>query len=87
MEARCRQGANRPDGALERGATRVKPCSFWEPGARKATGTASDRRRLDAAPNWRSVCEMHDPTGEPDAGDPHVRFGGQGVETGLWEPD
>ena len=65
----------------------MKPCSFWEPGARKATGTASDWRRLDAAPNWRSVCEMHDPTGEPDAGHPHVRFGGQGVETGLREPD
>ena len=41
----------------------MKPCSFWEPGARKATGTASDRRWLEAAPNWRSVCEMHDPTG------------------------
>ena len=65
----------------------MKPCSFWEPGARKATGTASDRRWLEAAPDRRSVCEMHDPTGEPDAGNPHVRFGGQGVETGLWEPD
>ena len=64
----------------------MKPCSFREPGARKATGTAGDRRWLEAAPNWRSVCELHDPTGEPDAGDPHVRFGGQGVETGLRAP-
>ena len=39
----------------------MKPCSFWEPGARKATGTASDRRWLEAAPDRRSVCEMHDP--------------------------
>ena len=48
-------------------------------------------RRLawpEAAPNWRSVCEAHDPTGEPDAGNPHVRFatyGEKGVETDLWE--
>ena len=59
----------------------MKPCSFWKPGARDATGTAS------AASNWRPVCEMHDPTGELDAGNPHVQFGGQGVETDLWEPD
>ena len=84
-EARCCQGVNRSGGASERG-TAVKPCSFGEPRARKATGTAGDRRWLEAAPNWRSVCELHDPTGEPDAGDPHVRFGGQGVETGLRAP-
>ena len=35
-------------------------------GAGKAAGTASK------APNRRSACEMHDPTGEPDAGNPHV---------------
>ena len=59
------------------------------PGAGTAGRAASGSRghaklpvRGESAPNWRSVCEMHDPTGEPDAGDPHVRFGGQGVETG-----
>ena len=56
----------------------MKPCSFWEPGARKATGTAS------AAPNRRSECEMHDPTGEPDAGNPHVPVPSQ---TSLQSPE
>ena len=56
----------------------------------EAGGTQNLRssRRLawpEAAPNWRSVCEAHDPTGEPDAGNPHVRFGEKGVETDLWE--
>ena len=68
-------------GATARDTTRVKPCKLWKPGELQATGTVS------VTPNRRSACERHDPTGEPDAGDPHVRFGGQGVETDLWEPD
>ena len=36
---------------------------------------------------WCSVCEMHDPTGEPSAGNPHAGFGERGLETRPWEPD
>ena len=37
---------------------------------------------------WCSVCEMHDPTGEPSAGNPHAGFGVQPLRqrTGF-EPD
>ena len=73
MEARYRRGVNRPGGATVMDTERVKPCSFWEPEAGKAIGTAG------VTPNRRSACERHDPSGELDAGDPHVQFGGQGV--------
>ena len=76
MEARCRRGVNRPGGATARDTARVKPCSLWKPEERKPPGTVS------VTPNRRSACEWHDPTGEPDAGNPHVRFGGQGVGNG-----
>ena len=36
---------------------------------------------------WCSVCEMHDPTGEPSAGNRHAGFGERGLETRPWEPD
>ena len=29
-------------------------------------------------PFWWSVCEVHDPTGEPGAGNPHAGFGERG---------
>ena len=66
-EARCCQGVNRPDSASERG-TVVEAVQLLGAGGTQATDTASDRRWLGAVPNWRSVCEGHDPTGEPDAG-------------------
>ena len=31
-----------------------------------------------------SVCETHDPTGEPSAGKLHARFGERGEETWQW---
>ena len=34
-----RRGVNRPGGATARDTARVKPCSFWQPGERKAVGT------------------------------------------------
>ena len=58
-----------------------------EPGVGKPIGPAGDRQWLEAVLSGRSVCEGHDPTGELSAGDPHAQFGGQGVETDLWEPD
>ena len=30
------------------------------------------------------MCETHDPTGEPDAGEPPVRFGERRLETEPW---
>ena len=80
IEARCLRGVNRPGGATAR-ATAGEAVQPPEAGDTQATGTA------DVTPNRRSACERHDPAGEPDAGNPHVRFGGQGVETDLWEPD
>ena len=81
MEARCRQGVNRPGGASGRGTARVKPCSFWEPGARKAAGTAS--KAPTGAPRARCMIPLESRMREIRTS----RFGGQGVETGLWEPD
>ena len=34
-----------------------------------------------------SVCEAHDPTGEPGAGNRHAGFGERGLETRQREPD
>ena len=73
-----REQARWRDGEGHRAGEAVQPL---EAGGTQATGTVS------VTPNRRSACERHDPTGEPDAGNPHVRFGGQGVETDLWEPD
>ena len=73
-----REQARRRDGKGHRADEAVQ---LLEAGGRQATGTAR------VTPSRRSVCERHDPAGEPDAGNPHVRFGGQGVETDLWEPD
>ena len=47
----------------------------------------ADRRPPGRSRPGVSVCERHDPTGEPDAGKPHVRFGERGLETWPWEPD
>ena len=38
-------------------------------------------------PEQPSGCELHDPPREPDAGKPHVRFGGQREETRLRKPE
>ena len=81
-EARCRQGVNRPGGASERG----NAGEAVQPSESRGHAKPSVPLRpawLEAAPNGRSVCEAHAPTGEPDAGDPHVRFGEQGVVTDL----
>ena len=37
-------GRERPGGATAGDTARVKPCSFWQPGARKAVGTVSVTR-------------------------------------------
>ena len=67
----------------------MQPYSFWKLGPRKTLGPASE-----PSSNGCSVCEAHDPTREPGAGNPHVRFGEscgmqhhgeQEVETDLWE--
>ena len=73
-----RRGVNRRDGRGHRAGEAVQLLA--------AGGTQSLRYR-ERDPHRRSACERHDPTGEPDAGNPHVQFGGQGVETDLWEPD
>ena len=64
----------------------MEACDFWKPGG----VIPRDRGRpawLEAALNGRPVREVHDHTGELYAGNPHVQFGGQGVETDPWEPD
>ena len=65
----------------------MEACDFWNLVGAIPTGTAGDWHGWKAALNGRSVCEVHDPTGELYAGNPHVQFGGQGVETDPWEPD
>ncbi len=39
-----RRGVNRPGGATAGDTARVKPCSLWQPGARKSVGTVSVTR-------------------------------------------
>ena len=72
------QQARRCDGEGHLAGEAVQPL---DAGSIQATGPVS------VSTNRCSVCERHAPAGEPDAGKPHVRFGGQGVETDLWEPD
>ena len=81
MEARCRQGVNRSGGASERGTSRVKPCSFWEPG--QAKPPVPRVRLRTGAPRARCMIPLESRMREIRTS----RFGGQGVETGLWEPD
>ena len=81
LAARCRQGVNRLGGTSERG-TAGEAVQLLGAGA-----TQSRRYREGPLRTGVPLCERHDPTGEPDAGNPHVRFGGQGVETDVWEPD
>ena len=65
---RRRQGVSRPDDAP------VGPAQGCEPGA-----TARETRPL--VQTGQPVCEPHDSTGEPGAGDRHAGFGERGEET------
>ena len=69
VRVRCCRGVNRLDGAPETG---------WE-----CRAEAVPRPQTTCMPKspWWSVCEAHDPTGEPGAGNRHAGFGEQGLET------
>ena len=71
---RRRPGVNRSDDAPAR------PAQGCEPGA-----TARATRPLVAT--GKPVCEPHDFTGEPGAGNRHAGFGERGEETCPWGPD
>ncbi len=66
-----------------KGAVRPSKGSGWlrREQAQPPTGGDVDRRPPDCNRPDVSVCERHDPTGEPDAGKLQVRFGEQGLET------
>ena len=67
---RC-QGVSRPDDAP---AVR-----------RNGAGPVQGSRDLPAGRDREPVCEPHDSTGEPGAGNRHAGFGERGEETYPWE--
>ena len=77
---RRRRGVNRPSGTPE---------MTWEAGWLSCSGLGLPDQPAPPShdPFWLSVCEVHDPTGEPGAGNPHAGFGERGLETRPWEPD
>ena len=68
---RRRRGVNRPGGTPE---------TTWEAGWLLCNGLGLPDQPAPPShdPFWWSVCEVHDPTGEPGAGNPHAGFGERG---------
>ena len=89
----CNPGKKGPE-TPEASHAKVKGSSEEDGVVRASTGLAATRERkwMEAGrvpipqdnvheSNRGPVCETHDPTGEPDAGKLHVRFGERGLET------
>ena len=80
------KGVNRSGGASERGHLAGEAVQLLGSRGRHKPPVPLRPAWLEAAPNRRSACEMHDPTGEPDAGNPHVpvrRAGGGNGPMGV----
>ena len=69
---RRRRSVNRPGGTPE---------TTWEAGWLSCSGLGLPDQPAPSSldPSRWSVCEVHDPTGEPGAGNPHAGFGERGT--------